>query len=127
VCIVEESAPAEKRFGSMMFWRMFALINQVTVMWVAWVIWQIIPRPVVYDFVLRLPNSQVQRTAPGANPGAPTTEANATAGAAPATAVPSGAVLPELPIQNGPPMTPLRMDTEMKALPKARQPAASGK
>ena len=114
---MEESASAEKRFGSTLFWRVFALINLVTVAWVAWVIWQLIPHPVVNDFVLRLPVSQ--RSASGTIP----------ALAAPdgaATAVPVAPPVPveEIPIQSGPPMTPLRLETEIKAPSKPSEPAA---
>ena len=106
---MEEGASAEKRFGSTLFWRLFAAINLVTVALVGWVIWQIIPRPVVHDFVLRMPVSQ--RSSSGTIPALPT-------GAATVTPVAPPAPLTEIPIQSGPPMTPLRLETEIKTTPK---------
>jgi hypothetical protein len=110
----EVGAPAQKRFGSTLFWRLFALINLFTIGWVGWVIWQLTPHPVVHDFVLRLPVAQ--RTASG------TIAARAAlANVAPVTSVtpvaPPGPVA-EIPIQSGPPMSPLRMETEIKTPPK---------
>ena len=55
---MEEGESTERRFGSALFWRLFAFINLVTVAWIGWVIWQLVPRPVVNDFVLHLPVSQ---------------------------------------------------------------------
>ncbi len=116
---MEESASAEKRFGSTLFWRLFALINLVTVAWVGWVIWQVIPHPVVNDFVLRLPVSQ--RSASGAIPGR---SPAASDGVATVTPVAPPARLDEIPIQSGPPMSPLRMETEIKTPTKPAGPVA---
>jgi hypothetical protein len=110
---MEKGASAEKRFGSTLFWRLFAAINLVTVAWVGWVIWQITPSPVVYDFVLRMPVSQ--RSSSGTIPAVPPA---APAGVATVTPVAPPAPLAEIPIQSGPPMTPLRLETEIKAPPK---------
>ena len=110
---MEEGASAEKRFGSTLFWRLFAAINLVTVAWVGWVIWQLVPHPVVHDFVLRLPVAQ--RSATGAVPGVPPA---APTGVATVTPVAPPARLEEIPIQSGPPMSPLRLETEIKAAPK---------
>jgi hypothetical protein len=82
-------ASTEKRFGSTLFWRLFALVNLVTVAWVIWLLWQITPRPVVNEFVLHLP---YQRTAP-----------------------PEAAAIPA---QNGPPMVPLKLEKSIKTPPK---------
>lgn len=106
---MEEGAPAEKQFGSTLFWRLFAAINLVTVAWVGWVIWQLVPRPAVHDFVLRLPVSQ--RSALGTIAAAPPA---APAGGATVIPVPPPARLEEIPLQGGPPMTALRMDTEIR-------------
>lgn len=117
---MEEGASAEKRFGSTLFWRLFALINLVTVAWVGWVIWQLVPRPVVHDFVLRLPVSQ--RSASGAIPGVP-------AAAPVATVVPVAPPVrvDEIPLQSGLPMTPLRLETQIKTPQKQPQPVIQGK
>ena len=117
---MEDGASAEKRVGSTLFWRVFALINLVTVAWVGWVIWQLIPRPVVHDFVLRLPVSH--RSASGVIP-------------ADRSAAPAATVVPvappvaaeEIAIQSGPPMAPLRLETEIKAPPKQKQPVTQGR
>ena len=109
----EAGAAAQKRFGSTLFWRLFALINLITIGWVGWVIWQLTPPPVVHDFVLRLPVSQ--RTASGTI-AARAALAN-TAGAASVTTVtPVAPPVPvaEIPIPSGPPMSPLRMETQIK-------------
>src|SRR5512140_2787344 len=97
-----EAATAEKqRFGSAVFWRLFALINLVTVAWVVWLLWQITPRPVVNEFVMHLPppqsqsQSQYPRTASGMLP------------------APHEAAMP-----SGPPMAPLRMETQIKTPPQ---------
>ena len=100
------STEGERRFGSTLFWRLFALINLVTVAWVGWVIWQVIPHPVVNDFVLRLPVSQ--RSVSGAISGDPSA-ARAKAAPAPEN---------EISIQSGPPMAPLRLETEIKTPPQ---------
>ena len=106
--------PSPERFGSTIFWRVFAVINLVTVLWVLWVIWQLIPRPVVNEFVLRMPRTashgQLQREASGAIKRVPSLQG---AGPAP-VAPPSG----EISIQNDPPMKPLRLETEIKTPPK---------
>jgi hypothetical protein len=114
---MEEGASAEKRFGSTLFWRLFACINLVTVAWVGWVIWQLIPRPVVHDFVLRLPVAQ--RSASGRIPGVPSA---ASAGVATVMPVAPPVRVDEIPIQSGPPMTPLRLETEIKTPPKQDEP-----
>lgn len=119
---MEEGASAEKRFGSTLFWRLFALINLVTVAWVGWVIWQLIPRPVVHDFVFRLPVSQ--RTASGVIPADPSA---APAGVATVVPVAPPVRVDEIPIQSGPPMTPLRLETEIKTPPKQNEPVTQGK
>lgn len=102
-------APARTGFGSTLFWRVFAVINLVTVLWVIWVIWQLVPRPVVNDFVLRMPrpasHAQMQRTASGAVPAVP----------APILAAPLSG---DVSIENGPPTKQLRLATEIKAPPK---------
>ena len=116
---MEEGASAEKRFGSTLFWRLFALVNLVTVAWVGWVIWQLVPHPVVNDFVLRLPVSQ--RSASGSIPGTPP---EAPAGGATVVPVAPPVRVQEIPIQSGPPMTPLRLETEIKTPPKRGEPAA---
>ena len=103
---VAPSTEGERRFGSTLFWRLFALVNFVTVAWVVWVLWQIAPRTVVNDFVLRLPVSQ--RSVSGAISGDPSA---ARAKAAPAPEK-------EISIQSGPPMAPLRLDTEIKTPPQ---------
>ena len=103
---MEASTAAEKRLGSTLFWRLFALVNFVTVAWVVWVLWQIAPRTVVNDFVLRLPVSQ--RSVSGAISGDPSA-ARAKAAPAPEN---------EISIQSGPPMTPLRLETEIKTPPQ---------
>ena len=110
---MEEGASAEKRFGSTLFWRLFAVINLIIVVWIIWVLWQITPRTVVHDFVLRMPVPQ--RAAPGSIPGDPSAAA---AGVATVTPVAPPAPLTEIPIQSGPPMTPLRMETAIKTPPK---------
>ena len=110
---MEEIASAEKRFGSTLFWRLFAAINLVTVAWVGWVIWQLVPHPVVHDFVLRLPVSQ--RSASGM---IPRDSGAAPAGVATVTPVAPPIPVEEIPIQGGPPMAPLRLETEIKAAPK---------
>ena len=114
---MEDGASAAKRVGSTLFWRVFALINLVTVAWVGWVIWQLIPRPAVNDFVLRLPVSQrsASGTIPAVLPAAP-------AGGATVMPVAPPVRIEEIPIQSGPPMTPLRLETEMKAAPKQNDP-----
>ncbi len=109
--MAEAGAPAQQRLGSRLFWRIFALINLITLGWVGWMIWQITPHPVVHDFVLRLPASQ--RTATGTIPAAA-----APAGVATVTPVALPARVAEIPIQSGPPMSPLRMETEIKTPPK---------
>jgi len=110
---MEEGAPAEKRFGSTLFWRLFAAINLVMVAWVGWVIWQLMPHAAVNDFVLRLPVSQrsTSGTIPGAPPAAPS-------GGATVVPVAPPVRVEEIPIQSGPPMTPLRLETEIKLKPK---------
>jgi hypothetical protein len=117
---MEEGASAQKRLGSTLFWRLFALVNLVTVAWVGWVIWQLIPRPVVNDFVLRLPVSQrsASGTIAGGSPAAP-------AGVATVVPVAPPVRVEEIPIQSGTPMTPLRLETEIKAPP--REPLTQGK
>jgi len=113
----EADAAAHKRFGSTLFWRLFALINLITVGWVGWVIWQLTPHPVVHDFVMRLPVSQ--RTASGTI-AARAAVANTAGGASVTTVTPVAPAAPpaEVPIQGGPPMSPLRMETEIKLRPK---------
>src|SRR5450759_732280 len=106
---MKEGASTETRFGSTLFWRLFAIINLITVAWIIWVLWQIIPRPVVHDFVLRLPVSQ--RPASGSIPGDPSATS---AGVATVTPVTPPVRVDEIPIQSGPPMTPLRMETAIK-------------
>ena len=103
----------KKQFGSTLFWRLFAIINLITVAWVGWVIWQLNPHPVVHDFVFRLPISQ--RSASGAIPGRSPAASDGVA-----TVVPVAPPVPvkEIPIQSGPPMSPLRMETEIKLQPK---------
>ena len=122
----EADAAAHKRFGSTLFWRLFALINLITVGWVGWVIWQITPHPVVHDFVMRL--SVSQRTASGtiaaraalANTagGASVTNVPGVAGVSTVTPVAPPTPVAEVPMQSGPPMSPLRMETEIKLRPK---------
>ena len=114
----EVGAPAQKRFGSTLFWRLFALINLFTIGWVGWVIWQLTPHPVVHDFVMRLPVSQ--RTASGTI-AARAALAGAT-GAATATPVAPAAPVAEIPIPSGPPMSPLRMETQIKIPPNPAVP-----
>ena len=96
---METDVPAQERFGSTLFWRVFAVINLVVVAWVVWLIWQLTPRAVVNEFVLHLPPpaSQSRSAASG------------------------------IAIQSGAPMKPLRLETEIKALPKRDQPVATGK
>ena len=112
---MEAAAPASKQIGSALFWRVFALVNLVTVAWVIWVIWQLNPRPVVHEFVLRKPAppaySRSQRTVSGA---IPAVAAPRTPGAAP-VAPAAGA---EIPIPRRAPMSPLKLETEIKAAPK---------
>ena len=119
---MEEGASAEKGFGSTLFWRLFALMNLITVAWVGWVVWQLIPRPLVYDFVLRLPVSQ--RSAAGTIPGVPSA---GPAGVATVVPVAPPVRVDEIPIQSGPPMTPLRLETEIKTPPKRNEPLTRGK
>jgi hypothetical protein len=95
---VEASTASEKRFGSTLFWRLFALINFFTVVWVIWLLWQITPRPVVNEFVLRLPLPSSRQTVSGSVPAA-----------APADAIPT---------QSGPPMAPLKLEKAIKVPPK---------
>ncbi|OGA45542.1 MAG: hypothetical protein A3G25_04695 [Betaproteobacteria bacterium RIFCSPLOWO2_12_FULL_63_13] len=106
--------PARAGFGSTLFWRVFALINLATVVWVFWVIWQLVPRPVVNDFVLRMPRPtpqvQGQRTASGTINVVPAPHRAAPEYPPP----PSG----ETSIQNGTPMGTLRLETAIKAPPK---------
>jgi len=107
-------APARERFGSTIFWRVFAVINVITVLWVFWVIWQLAPRPVVNEFVLRMPRPassvQLQRMASGAIGGVPAPRAAAGAAVAPLSG--------ETSIQNDSRMPSLRLETEIKAPPK---------
>jgi hypothetical protein len=115
---MEEGASAQKRFGSTLFWRLFALVNVVTVAWIGWVIWQLIPNPVVNDFVMRLPVSQ--RSASGSiSPSA------APAGEVKVVPVAPPVRVEEIPIQSGPPMTPLKLETEMKIQPKPAGPVTA--
>jgi len=107
----EAGAAAQKRFGSTLFWRLFALINLITIGWVGWVIWQLTPHPVVHDFVMRLPVSQ--RSAIGTIPARA-----APAGVATVTPVAPPVPVAEIPIQSGPPMLPLKMETEIQTPPK---------
>ena len=87
---------------------MFAVINLITVACVMWLIWQLSPKPVVHDFVMRLPVSQ--RASLGAIGAPPAQERTAAAGTAPAEA----AAAAEIPIQSGEPMRALKMDTEIR-------------
>ena len=119
---MEDGASAQRRLGSALFWRLFALVNLVTVIWVGWVIWQLIPRPVVNDFVLRLPVSQ--RSASGAIPGR---RPASSAGVATEVSAAPPVRVEEIPIQSGPPMTPLRLETEIKTRPKQNEPVTRGK
>ena len=126
---MEEGASAEKHFGSTLFWSLFAAINLVTVAWVGWVIWQIIPRPVVNEFVLRMPVSQRSSSGtiaalPAAAPAS--APASAPGGVATVTPVAPPAPLTEIPIQSGAPMTPLRLETEIKTPAKQTEPATRG-
>ena len=119
---MEENASAQKRFGSALFWRLFVLINLVTVAWVGWVIWQLIPHPAVNDFVLRLPVSQrsASGSIPAVSPPAPSGVV---------TVVPVAAPVPveEIPMQSGPPMTPLRLETQIRTPPKLNDPVTRSK
>ena len=119
---MEEGASAEKRFGSTLFWRVFALINLFTVAWVGWLIWQLTPHPAVNDFVLRLPVSQ--RAASGSIPAIPSAAPSSVA-----TVVPVAPPVPveEIPIQSGPPMTPLRLETNIRTPPKQSEPVTQGR
>jgi hypothetical protein len=110
---MDEGASAEEQFGSTLFWRLFALINLVLIAWVGWVIWQLMPHAAVNDFVLRLPVSQ--RTASGVIPANPPAAAS---GGATVMPVAPPVRVEEIPIQSGPPMTPLRLETEIKLKPK---------
>lgn len=118
---MEDGAPAEKRFGSRLFWRLFAAINFATVVWVGWVIWQLVPRSVVHDFVLRLPPPVAHRAASGTIPAAPPAALPAVPSAG---APPAGAPAGEIAIQSGAPMTPLKLDTEIRIPPKSAEPVS---
>ena len=95
------AAARPRAVGSAMFWRVFAVINLVTVLWVMWLIWQLSPKPVVNEFVMRLPVSQ--RTSLGAIGPLPAQER-----------IPAPAPPAEIPIQSGEPMRALKMDMEIR-------------
>jgi hypothetical protein len=127
-------APKPKTVGSTLFWRLFALVNLVAVAWVGWLIWQLTPRPVVNEFVMRMPASQ--RTSLGAiSPNAGPNAATAPTGQEPVNlSVPAAAgqasppPAAEIAIQSGEPMKPLKLDTEIRLPPKpasATPPAAA--
>lgn len=107
-------AAKPRSVGSALFWRIFALINFVAVAWVAWLIWQLSPKPLVHEFVMRMPAAQRTSlgviTAPGARqPGQPGTTEPAEAPTAPA----------DLPMQSGDPINTLKLDTEIRTPTKA--------
>lgn len=109
-------------FGSALFWRLFAVINVIALAYVVWIIWQLSPKPVVNDFVMRMPVSQ--RTSLGAIGPAPAQDgaAPASQGGIPAppaegvtvTPVAPPARLREIPIQSGEPMGSLKLDTQIR-------------
>jgi hypothetical protein len=131
----EQGAAQPRAVGSVMFWRVFAMINVITVGYVLWVIWQLSPKPVVNDFVMRMPVSQ--RTALGAISPGPVQDRAAPQfqGGIPAppgegvtvTPVVPPARLQEIPIQSGEPMGSLRMDTQIRMPARAASPAPPGK
>lgn len=103
-------AEEQPRVGSTIFWRLMALLNVVTVAWVAFVLWQIAPNPVVNEFVTRRPLSPpvAETVSRGVPPAVPEADS-------------AGAGSPQ--DQGGPPLVPLRMETELTS--KARElPAA---
>lgn len=109
-------------FGSALFWRLFAVINVIAVAYVVWMIWQLSPKPVVNDFVMRMPVSQ--RTSLGAIGQTPVQDRAAlpSQGGIPAppaegvtvTPVAPPARLQEIPIQSGAPMGSLKLDTQIR-------------
>ena len=110
-----DAAAVPRAFGSVLFWRLFAVVNVIAVAYVVWVIWQLSPKPVVNDFVMRMPVSQ--RTALGAiGPG--TAQDKLAAPPGPAAAA-------EIPIQSGEPMGSLKLDTSLSAPPKDAGPGAA--
>ena len=116
---MDSGEPVQDRFGSRLFWRAFVVVNFVTVAWVVWLIWQLTPSAVVHDFVLRLPPPAAQsQTRASGNPQSEPSAAISGAGPAART---------EILIQSGPPMTPLRLETEIKAPPKPKEPVTQGK
>ena len=102
-----------RAFGSVLFWRLFAVINLIAVAYVVWMIWQLSPKPVVNDFVMRMPVSQ--RTSLGAIGQTPVQDRLALPPGIPASAP---AVAPEaaaaIAIQSGEPMSSLKLDTQIR-------------
>jgi hypothetical protein len=117
---MEGSASANKRRASTLFWRVFALINLVTVAWIGWVFWQVTPHSLVNELVSAGPAPH--RAAAGTIAAAP---GDATAGSAPAPAALPAAAIPEIPIHSGPPMASLKLDPELRTLPKSDEPATA--
>jgi MSHA biogenesis protein MshN len=73
----------ERRLASDFFWRSTAMLMLFAIGWVAWLVWQLTPRPVVTEFFLQTSQKKVSPSkaaaAPSAGPAAPGPRPAATA------------------------------------------------
>ena len=111
-----DAAAPPRAVGSALFWRVFAVINVIAVGYVAWMIWQLSPRPVVNDFVMRMPVSQ--RTSLGAIGQTPVQDRLALPPGLPAAVPATPEAAAAIAIQSGEPMGMLKLDTSLRVPPK---------
>jgi MSHA biogenesis protein MshN len=109
--------------ASDLFWRIMAMAMLFAVAWVAWVIWQLTPRPVVTDLALQASRVKASAGAPAAPP--------PLAAAAPSAAPPETKPAPIPKAEPGPQKAAkpafdmLRLATELTTPIPPRRPAAS--
>jgi MSHA biogenesis protein MshN len=118
-----------RALASDFFWRTMAVAMLFAVAWVAWVVWQLMPRPVVTELAYESQRAKAP-PAPSASPAVPDT-APAQAAVTPAapkpeTAAPAPRIAEAAPQKAGKPnFDMLRLATELAAPVPQRRPAAS--
>jgi len=124
-------AVAARSFGSDFFWRVMAMVMLFAVGWVAWVVWQLMPRPVVTELAYQGPRASAAASvaAPQAEPARPPQAAVAPAAPKPepvASAAPSRVAEAPAPQKAGKSsFDMLRLATELTTPVPQRRAAAS--
>ncbi|MBI2319409.1 MAG: hypothetical protein HYU75_21025, partial [Betaproteobacteria bacterium] len=113
------------RAGSEIFWRVMATLMVVTIAWIIWVAWQIMPRSVVTDLAYQS-GSRARVAAPQAPAPAPAPPPQAVSPAQPA--VPAPAAQPSAaPAAQPAPAQPPAAQLAAPAVPAAAKPAADAR